>query len=53
MEKLSLQQIGVSAKSILIAQGTLDSLFPQGASKGNQTYKTDIIKGSAMLNLGK
>lgn len=37
---------GVSAKSILIAQGTPDSLFPQGASKGNQTYKTDIIKGS-------
>ena len=44
---------GVTAKSILIAQGTPDTLYPHGVAKGNQTYKTDIIKGSAIKSWKK
>jgi len=36
---------GVSAKSIVIAQGTSNTLFPHGVAKGNQTYKTPVLKG--------
>lgn len=39
---------GVTAKSIVIAQGVPDTVFPQGVAKSNQTYKTDIIKGAAV-----
>lgn len=44
---------GVTAKSILIAQGTPDTVFPHGAAKSNHTYKTDIIKGSAVKSWKK
>lgn len=37
---------GVSAKSIVIAQGTPNTVFPQGVAKGNQTYKTPVLKGN-------
>jgi hypothetical protein len=36
---------GVLDKSIIIAQGTPDTKFPQGVAKGNFTYKTDVIDG--------
>ena len=44
---------GVTAKSILIAQGTPDTVFPHGVAKSNHTYKTDIIKGSAVKSWKK
>lgn len=37
---------GVTAKSIVIAQGTPSDTFPAGVAKGNFTYKTDVIKGN-------
>jgi len=37
---------GVTAKSIIIAQGISPTLFPQGVAKGNFTPKTDVIKGA-------
>ena len=39
---------GVSAKSIIIAQGVPATLYPQGVAKGNFSLKTDIIKGNAV-----
>lgn len=36
---------GVTAKSIIIAQGTPDTVYPQGVAKGNFTYKSDVIQG--------
>jgi hypothetical protein len=44
---------GLTAKSIVIAQGTDAQVFPQGIAKGNQTYKTGIIKGSAVKSWKK
>ena len=44
---------GVTAKSILIAQGTPDTVFPHGVAKSNHTYKTDIIKGTAVKSWKK
>jgi len=44
---------GVTAKSIVIAQGVPDTVFPQGVAKSNHTYKTDIIKGSAIKSWKK
>lgn len=44
---------GVTAKSILIAQGTPDTVFPHGIAKSNHTYKTDVIKGSAVKSWKK
>ena len=44
---------GVTAKSILIAQGTPDTVFPHGVAKSNHTYKTDIIKGAAVKSWKK
>jgi hypothetical protein len=34
----------VTAKSILIAQGTPDDVFPQGVAQGNETFKSGVIK---------
>src|SRR5690606_31569162 len=36
---------GLTAKSILIALGVPDTVFPQGVAKSNHTYKTDPITG--------
>jgi hypothetical protein len=44
---------GVTAKSILIAQGTPDTVFPHGVAKSNHTYKTDVIKGTAVKSWKK
>lgn len=44
---------GVTAKSILIAQGTPDTVFPHGVAKSNHTYQTGIIKGSAVKSWKK
>lgn len=44
---------GVTAKSILIAQGTPDTVWPHGIAKSNHTYKTDVIKGSAVKSWKK
>lgn len=44
---------GVTAKSILIAQGVPDTVFPHGVAKSNHTYKTDVIKGSAVKSWKK
>jgi len=44
---------GITAKSILIAQGTPDTVFPHGVAKSNHTYKTDIIKGTAVKSWKK
>jgi hypothetical protein len=44
---------GVTAKSILIAQGTPDTVWPHGVAKSNHTYKTDVIKGSAVKSWKK
>lgn len=44
---------GVTAKSILIAQGTPDTVYPHGVAKSNHTYKTDVIKGSAVKSWKK
>jgi len=44
---------GVTAKSILIAQGTPDTVFPHGIAKSNHTYKTDVIRGSAVKSWKK
>lgn len=39
---------GLSAKSIIVAQGVPATLYPQGVAKGNFSVKTDIIKGNAV-----
>lgn len=39
---------GITAKSIVIAQGVPDTVFPHGVAKSNHTYKTGVIKGSAV-----
>lgn len=44
---------GVTAKSILIAQGTPDTLWHQGVAKSNHTYKTDVVKGSSVKSWKK
>ena len=44
---------GVTAKSILIAQGTPDTVYPHGVAKSNHTYKTNVIKGSAVKSWKK
>jgi len=44
---------GVSAKSILIAQGVPSTVFPQGVAKGNFTLKTDVINGKAVKSWKK
>src|SRR5690242_16703015 len=40
---------GVTAKSIIIAQGVPDTLWPAGVSKSNNTYKTDPITGANLV----
>lgn len=44
---------GTLAKSILIAQGTPDVLFPQGVLRGNFTHKTNVLKGSQIKSFKK
>lgn len=39
---------GVTAKSIIVAQGTPDTVFPQGVAKSNATYKSSVITGNAV-----
>jgi len=36
---------GVTAKSIVVAQGTPKESWIQGIAKGDQTFKSDVIKG--------
>lgn len=44
---------GINAKSILLAQGTLSTLFPQGAGKDNFSLKSDEILGRNLKSLKK
>lgn len=44
---------GSTSKSIIIAQGTPDTKWLAGVAKSNHTFKTDIIKGSAVRSWKK
>jgi len=44
---------GLTAKSILVAQGTPDVIYPHGVAKSNHTFKSSVIQGGAVKSWKK